>query len=57
MTAIERVVAEGRRILGVDVVELGPVNASIHKIDEHVSVDDVIALTAMYRRILEKMLL
>jgi succinyl-diaminopimelate desuccinylase len=51
--------SDGRFIspAGVDVVELGPVNASIHKIDEHVSVDDVIALTAMYRRILEKMLL
>jgi succinyl-diaminopimelate desuccinylase len=51
--------SDGRFIspAGVDVVELGPVNASIHKIDEHVSVDDVIALTTMYRRILEKMLL
>ena len=51
--------SDGRFIspAGVDVVELGPVNASIHKIDEHVSVEDVIALTTMYRRILEKMLL
>ena len=38
---------------GADVVELGPVNASIHKIDEHVRIDDVIALTDMYRRVLE----
>jgi succinyl-diaminopimelate desuccinylase len=51
--------SDGRFIspAGVDVVELGPVNASIHKIDEHVRVDDVIALTGMYRRILELMLL
>jgi len=51
--------SDGRFIspAGVDVVELGPVNASIHKIDEHVKVDDVIALTGMYRRIMELMLL
>jgi len=51
--------SDGRFIspAGVDVVELGPVNASIHKIDEHVSVSDVIALTRMYQRIMELMLL
>ncbi len=51
--------SDGRFIspAGVDVVELGPVNASIHKIDEHVSVDDVVALTQMYKRIMELMLL
>ncbi len=51
--------SDGRFIspAGVDVVELGPVNASIHKIDEHVRVEDVITLTAMYRRIMELMLL
>lgn len=51
--------SDGRFIspAGVDVVELGPVNASIHKIDEHVRVGDVIALTGMYRRIMELMLL
>ncbi len=51
--------SDGRFIspAGTDVVELGPVNASIHKIDEHVKVEDVIALTRMYRRILELMLL
>lgn len=50
--------SDGRFIspAGVDVVELGPVNASIHKIDEHVKVEDVITLTSMYRRILELML-
>ena len=51
--------SDGRFIspAGVDVVELGPVNASIHKINEHVKVDDVITLTGMYKRIIELMLL
>ncbi len=51
--------SDGRFIspAGVDVVELGPVNASIHKVDEHVHVEDVIALTKMYKRIMELMLL
>ena len=51
--------SDGRFIspAGAEVVELGPVNASIHKIDEHVRVDDVIKLTAMYRRIMELLLL
>lgn len=51
--------SDGRFIspAGAEVVELGPVNASIHKIDERVRVDDVIKLTAMYRRIMELLLL
>lgn len=51
--------SDGRFIspAGTNVVELGPVNASIHKIDEHVKIGDVIALTGMYRRIMELMLL
>lgn len=51
--------SDGRFIApaGTDVVELGPINASIHKIDEHVRVDDIVGLTSMYRRILERMLL
>ena len=50
--------SDGRFIspAGTDVVELGPVNASIHKVDEHVRIDDVIALTGMYRRIMELLL-
>ncbi len=50
--------SDGRFIspAGVDVVELGPVNASIHKIDEHVKVDDVVKLTGLYQRILELLL-
>jgi succinyl-diaminopimelate desuccinylase len=51
--------SDGRFIspAGADVVELGPVNASIHKVNEHVRIDDVVALTTMYRRIMELMLL
>ena len=51
--------SDGRFIspAGTDVVELGPVNASIHKVDEHVNVEDVKMLTRMYERILERMLL
>jgi succinyl-diaminopimelate desuccinylase len=51
--------SDGRFIApaGTDVVELGPVNTSIHKVNEHVRISDVIALTAMYRRIMELMLL
>ena len=51
--------SDGRFIspCGVDVVELGPVNESIHKIDEYVNVRDVVQLTAMYKRIMELMLL
>ena len=51
--------SDGRFIspAGTDVVELGPVNASIHKIDEHVKAEDVVTLTRMYKRIMELMLL
>lgn len=50
--------SDGRFIspAGADVVELGPVNASIHKINEHVRVADVVQLTGMYRRIIELLL-
>jgi succinyl-diaminopimelate desuccinylase len=34
------------------VIELGPVNASIHKIDEHIAVADIEPLTAIYQRTL-----
>jgi succinyl-diaminopimelate desuccinylase len=36
------------------VVEFGLVNATMHKIDESVATDDLIALTAVYRRILDR---
>lgn len=37
------------------VVELGPVNASIHKIDEHVEVAAIETLKNTYRRVIEKL--
>ena len=37
------------------VIELGPVNASIHKIDEHVAVTDIEPLKNIYRRTLERL--
>lgn len=51
--------SDGRFIspAGTDVVELGPVNASIHKVDEHVNAQDVITLTKMYERIMKVLLL
>lgn len=50
--------SDGRFIApaGVQVVELGPVNASIHKIDEHVRLADIGRLAAVYGRILERLL-
>ena len=50
--------SDGRFIspAGAAVVELGPVNASIHKPDENVRVADVAALRAMYQRIMELLL-
>lgn len=41
---------------GAEVVELGPVNASIHRIDEHVSVEELELLSRIYERILENLL-
>lgn len=51
--------SDGRFIspAGADVVELGPVNASIHKVNEHVRIADVIALASIYERVIEKLLL
>ena len=37
------------------VVELGPVNASIHKIDEHIDVAEIETLKNIYRRTLERL--
>jgi succinyl-diaminopimelate desuccinylase len=51
--------SDGRFIApaGADVVELGVVNATIHKVNECVKIADVPRLTAMYRRVLELLLL
>ena len=50
--------SDGRFIspAGADVVELGPVNASIHKVNEHVRLDDVVALKKMYQRVMQILL-
>jgi succinyl-diaminopimelate desuccinylase len=51
--------SDGRFIspAGADVIELGPVNASIHKVNEHVRVADLPALTSIYKRIMEMLLI
>ena len=50
--------SDGRFIArtGAQVVELGPINATIHKINECVKVADLESLTHMYQRILKKLL-
>jgi len=50
--------SDGRFIspMGVQVVELGVVNASIHKVNEHVRVDDVDRLSDAYERIMQLLL-
>lgn len=50
--------SDGRFIapFGTQVVELGPVNATIHKVDECASVADIDQLSIIYQRILEKLL-
>lgn len=47
--------SDGRFIAQIcpEVIELGPPNASIHKIDEHVAVADIEPLKNTYRRVLE----
>ena len=50
--------SDGRFIAptGAQVVELGPINATIHKIDEHTPVAELEPLAAVYRRIMELLL-
>ncbi|MCF5992583.1 succinyl-diaminopimelate desuccinylase, partial [Xanthomonas perforans] len=42
--------------LGAQCIEVGPVNASIHQVDEHVRVADLQALPALYRTLIERLL-
>ncbi|GAB1135715.1 MULTISPECIES: succinyl-diaminopimelate desuccinylase [Shewanella] len=51
--------SDGRFIAptGAQVIELGPVNATIHKVNECVKVADLELLAQCYQRILEKLLL
>ena len=51
--------SDGRFIapmLNCEVVELGPINSTIHKIDEHVSVNDLDRLSEIYYEILVELL-
>jgi succinyl-diaminopimelate desuccinylase len=50
--------SDGRYIAptGAQVVELGPVNATIHQINEQVSIDDLDSLSRAYEKILELLL-
>ena len=52
--------SDGRFIapmMGCQLVELGPVNVSIHQINEHVRLDDIPRLTKIYHGILTRLLL
>jgi succinyl-diaminopimelate desuccinylase len=51
--------SDGRFIADIsrEVVEFGPINKTIHKIDECVGVDELVNLAAIYRRTLERLLL
>jgi succinyl-diaminopimelate desuccinylase len=51
--------SDGRFIApyGVDVIELGPLNATIHSVDELVAIEDLDRLERMYFRIAELLLL
>lgn len=50
--------SDGRFIAptGAQVVELGPLNATIHKVDEHVAAQDLDALSRVYEHILRTLL-
>lgn len=43
--------------LGAECIEVGPVNASIHKVDENIALADLEALPGLYQRLLERLLL
>jgi succinyl-diaminopimelate desuccinylase len=49
--------SDGRFISQIcpQVIELGPTNATIHKIDEHIPLADIEPLKNIYRRVLEKL--
>jgi len=50
--------SDGRFIApyGTQVVELGPCNATIHKVDENVSVEELVQLTRIYQQILMELI-
>ena len=48
--------SDGRWVapMGSEIVELGPLNKTIHQIDEHVDIEDLSALKEIYKKILIK---
>ena len=50
--------SDGRFIADIcdEVVELGPVNATIHKVDENIAVDDVDTLSRIYHQTISRLL-
>ncbi|MGM0657728.1 MAG: succinyl-diaminopimelate desuccinylase [Pseudomonadota bacterium] len=42
--------------LGIETVEVGPVNRTIHKVDESIALDDLERLPGLYLRVLERLL-
>ncbi|MGZ8219751.1 M20/M25/M40 family metallo-hydrolase, partial [Methylomagnum sp.] len=50
--------SDGRFIAptGTQVVEIGPLNGTIHKVNEHVSVEDIDTLSKIYEQILVNLL-
>jgi len=42
--------------LGAQCIEVGPVNASIHQVDEHVRLEDLRALPDLYRQLIARLL-
>lgn len=49
--------SDGRFIAptGAEVIELGPCNASVHQVNEHVNIAELEKLTLLYERILERL--
>ena len=50
--------SDGRFIAptGAQVIELGPLNATIHQIDEHVTIADLDTLSVIYQQLLTELL-
>ena len=50
--------SDGRFIanLGCELVELGPINRSIHKIDEEIKISDLPDLKNLYRDVLQELI-
>ena len=43
-------------MLAIEVIELGPVNATIHRVDECIKVDELDQLSRIYERIVARLL-